>query len=178
MTDKRLSSPSKRMISARENASYGGQARAQRFFNRPEMLKEWSSRGGKAVLEKYGREYFVELRRLRKHYPKYKNSEPATRPNWRREAAIENGRLGGIRRAELLSPECLKAMAREGGLATLERYGNEHFKEIRKKRRYYKKGYITARTKARVHREALQNAKETPGPLRYLWLAVANNFSS
>jgi hypothetical protein len=58
----------KRSVAARENGSYGGQERASRYER--VILSEWSSRGGKAVLAKYGPEYFKELRKRRKNYPK------------------------------------------------------------------------------------------------------------
>ena len=56
------------MISSRENGSYGGQARAILYDK--DVLSEWASWGGKAVLERYGREYFVEIRKNRKHTTK------------------------------------------------------------------------------------------------------------
>jgi hypothetical protein len=59
----------KRLISSRENGSYGGQERASRYDS--DVLSEWASWGGKAVLEKYGRGYFAEIRKKRKNYPKY-----------------------------------------------------------------------------------------------------------
>ena len=59
----------KRLMSSRENGSYGGQERALRYGK--DVLSEWASWGGKAVLEKYGREYFVEIRKKRNIYPKY-----------------------------------------------------------------------------------------------------------
>ena len=71
----RPSTSHKRLISSRENASYGGLKRASRFFYRPEILSEWSSRGGKAVLKRYGTEYFAALRKRRKNYPKYKKDQ-------------------------------------------------------------------------------------------------------
>jgi hypothetical protein len=49
------------------NASLGGEERARRFADQPELMKEWSSWGGKAVLEKYGREHFAEIRKLRQN---------------------------------------------------------------------------------------------------------------
>ncbi len=39
-------------------------------------------------------------------------------------------------------------MAREGGIATRNRYGNEFFRQIRKKRRYYRKGYTRVRRRS------------------------------
>ena len=172
--------PTRAMVS-RSNGSYGGVARAARY--EPLILSEWASKGGKAVLEKYGREHFIELRKRRNTKPKpTKSSLPELSPRVRAElrtiAATENGRLGGFRRAELFYPECRQAMAREGGIATRNRYGNEFFREIRKKRRYYAKGYITKKTKQRIREDALQNAKTAPWPLKELWLAIAQSYSS
>ena len=107
----------KRLVAARENVSYGGQERADRYEH--EILAEWSSWGGKAVLAKYGREYFIELRQRRTNYPKYSQS-PVIRPNWRLIAARANGRKGGMRRAHRYSAESLQAMSRLGGIATPE----------------------------------------------------------
>jgi hypothetical protein len=69
----RLSSTStKRSVAARKNGIYGGQERASRYEH--VILSEWASWRGKAVLERYGPEYFKELRKRRKHYPKYSES--------------------------------------------------------------------------------------------------------
>jgi len=134
-------------VVARTNGSYGGEERALRYEQ--VILSEWSSRGGKAVLAKYGPEYFKELRKRRKSYPKYSES-PVIRPNWRLLAARRNGRRGGMRRAEFYSPEHLREWARLGGIATRTRHGNEFFREIRKLRKYYLKGYITRKTKQKM----------------------------
>ena len=96
-------------MAARQNGSYGGQERASRYDQ--VILSEWASRGGKAVLAKYGPEYFKELRKRRTHYPKYSES-PVLQPNRRVLAAKENGRRGGMRRAEFYSPEHLRGPAR------------------------------------------------------------------
>jgi hypothetical protein len=75
MKEPSSSASTKRLISSRENARYGGLERFSRYDD--VILSKWSSRGGKAVLEKYGREYFVALRKRRKTYPKYsKHSAP------------------------------------------------------------------------------------------------------
>jgi hypothetical protein len=55
---------------ASERASYGGYERARRY--EPLILQEWGSLGGRAILKKFGREYFVRLRKRRKIYPKRK----------------------------------------------------------------------------------------------------------
>jgi hypothetical protein len=46
-------------------------------------------------------------------------------------------------------------MAREGGIATRNRYGNDLYRVIRKFRKYYAKGYLTRKTKQRLREEAL-----------------------
>ena len=164
----------KRLIAARTNGSYGGQERAARHDHW--VLAEWSSRGGKAVLEKYGREYFTELRKRRTRYPKYSES-PVIRPNWRLLAARANGRKGGIRRATYYSPACLQTMAREGGIATRNRYGSEFYRAIRKLRKTYYKGYITKRTKERLRQWAMREAKEEKSPaLAAIWQAEAKSW--
>jgi hypothetical protein len=166
-----------RAIACRENGSLGGEARAARYA--PIILSEWASKGGKAVLRKYGGAYFVQLRKLRTNYPKHSEKPPA---NWvRREmkliSARENGRIGGYRRAELYSAKCRQAMARQSGIATRNRYGSEFFREIRNKRRHYLKGYITKKTKRRIFENAVQNAQSEPNwGIRALWLAVAQEF--
>jgi hypothetical protein len=65
----RNSTSRKRLISSRQNGSYGGQARAILYDK--DVLSEWASWGGKAVLKKYGRDYFIEIRKRRRKYPKY-----------------------------------------------------------------------------------------------------------
>jgi len=45
---------SSRAIVSRENGRYGGEARAAKY--EPSILSEWASRGGNAILEKYGPE--------------------------------------------------------------------------------------------------------------------------
>jgi hypothetical protein len=55
-----------------------------------------------------------------------------------------------MRRAQRYSAKSLQAMAREGGIATRNRCGNEFFREIRKKRKPYLKGYVTKKTEERI----------------------------
>ena len=125
------------------------------------------------MLEKYGREYFIEMRKRRTHYPKYSES-PLIQPSHRSLAARVNGRKGGIRRANYYSPACLQAMAREGGIATRNRYGSEFYREIRKKRKYYLKGYITKKTKERLRQWAIREAKAEKNPaLAAIWRVQA-----
>jgi hypothetical protein len=143
---------SKRVIAARKNGREGGLERASRYG--PEVLAEWSSRGGKTVVEKYGREYFTELRKRRKRYPKY--SQPAVQPSPRLLAGSRNGQRGGNARAECHSPKQLREWARLGGIATRERHGLKFFRGIRKLRLHYKKGYLQHKTKKRLKRQADQ----------------------
>jgi hypothetical protein len=145
-----MGSSTKRAIAARKNGREGGLERASRYG--PEVLAEWSSRGGKVVVAKYGREYFIALRKRRKHYPKY--SQPAAQPSPRLLAGKRNGEKGGNARAERHSPEQLREWARIGGIATRERHGLEFFRGIRKLRRHYKKGYLQHKTKKRLERQA------------------------
>ena len=177
---KQPSSPSgqpsiQRLIAARTNGSRGGQKRAARHDHW--VMAEWSSRGGKAVLEKFGPGYFIEIRKRRKHYPKYKKDDdesPLIQPSHRSLAARANGRQGGIGRAAHCSPARLQAMARAGGIATRDRYGSQFYREIRKKRKYYLKGYITKKTKERLRQWALREAKAEKNPaLAALWRVQA-----
>ncbi len=81
------------------------------------------------------------------------------------------------RRAQLYGAESRQAMAREGGIATRNRYGNEFFRQIRKKRRYYRKGYITRKTKERLREEAIQHVKaEKNWAIAALWRGVAKTW--
>ena len=163
----------KRLVAARENGSYGGQERAARYEH--EILSEWASWGGKAVLAKYGREYFTELRQRRTSYPKYGQS-PVVPPNWRLIAARANGRRGGMRRAEYYSAQSLQAMARLGGIATRNRYGNDFFRRIRQKRKHYLHGYVTTKTNERIREKATHHANTAMNwGIRELWQAVARS---
>ena len=173
------SGPTKRTISARQNASLGGEERARRFADQPELLKEWSSWGGKATLEKYGPEHFAEIRKLRRNYP-YHCPDPPEAKRFRRSlAAQENGRKGGIVRAQLYGADHRREWGRLGGLATKDLYGSDFFRLIRKRRTTYYKGYMKKKTKLRLRKEALQNAKaEENWAIRELWKAVAREWKS
>lgn len=168
-----------RAMASRSNGSYGGEARAARY--EPLILSEWASKGGKAVLQKYGREHFVELRKRRGTKPP-ERPEPWPSPKLRKYfksiAARENGRKGGFARAELFYPKCRQAMAREGGIATRNRYGNEFFREIRKRRKNYAKGYMTRKTKQRMREFCLQNAKTAHWAVKNLWLSLARDYET
>jgi len=51
---------------------------------------------------------------------------------------------------------------------------NEFFREIRKKRKDYRRGYTNIRTRRRIREDALQKAKEEQNPIiKYLWLELA-----
>jgi hypothetical protein len=92
-------------------------------------------------------------------------------------AGRQNGHRGGMRRAEFYSPEHLREWGRLGGIATRTRHGNEFFREIRKKRTYYFKGYMTRKTKQRLRAEALQHVKtEKNWAIAELWKAVAKTW--
>src|SRR5215469_14201409 len=101
----------KRLVSARENGSGGGGERAARYPG--EVLSEWSSHGGQAVLHKYGPEYFVQLRKRRTNYPK-RNESPVITPNWRSITAWENGQKGGLARAARYNHTWFREWARLG----------------------------------------------------------------
>lgn len=59
----------------KDMSSEGGRARAARYSGK--ALSEWASRGGQAVLAKYGPDYFVQLRKQRKNYPNCSKSSIA-----------------------------------------------------------------------------------------------------
>jgi hypothetical protein len=160
--DDRQEKAAERSKAARQNGRCGGQERASRYER--VILSEWASWGGKAVLERYGREYFKGLRKRRKNYPKYSES-PVIRPNLRKIASQENGRRGGMRRAEFYSPEHLREWARLGGIATRTRHGNEFFREIRKLRKYYLKGYVTQKTKEKMRQMMVEMYRAESNPL-------------
>jgi general stress protein YciG len=163
-----------RIIHRRENGSIGGEERASRHD--PVVLQDWSSRGGKQVLEKYGREYFVELRKKRKHYPSFWTS-PSNKRKLRSLTNQRNGRKGGVACASRYGSEHLKELGWLGGIATRNRHGSNFFREIRKEREYYPpQGYKTRKTKARLRKEALEQANASPdSPIAALWRAVAKN---
>jgi hypothetical protein len=167
----------RRAIAARENGREGGYGRASRYSE--EVLSEWASYGGKAVLLKYGREYFAELRKRRKNYPKF-NESPVIEPNWRSIAAKRNGQKGGIARAAFYGPDWIREWGRLGGIETRNRYGTKFYREIRAKRKYYKnKGYQTRKTKMRWQNECERLASEERNPaIAVLWIATAKHFAS
>jgi hypothetical protein len=170
---------SRRVIAARENGSEGGRKRASVYSG--DVLSGWASHGGKAVLAKYGREYFAELRKRRKNYPK-QNESPLIQPNSRKIAAWENGQKGGLARAARYSHEHFREWGRLGGIETLVRHGKKFYQEIRKKRKYYKKGYMTRRTKMRLRKKyerlASKASKENNSVIAGLWEAAARGFAT
>ncbi len=166
--------PTRRTIASRVNGSLGGEARASRHD--PVVLQEWSSRGGKTVLEKYGREYFIELRKKREHYPSLWES-PSVRKRLRSLTNKRNGHKGGVARAHRYTSEHFREWGRLGGKATSARHGTEFFREIRKMRENYPKGYMTRKTKARIRENALRQAKTAPNfAIAELWRAVAGEW--
>jgi hypothetical protein len=168
---------SRRTIAARENGGEGGRKRASVYSG--DVLSEWASHGGKAVLAKYGPNYFTELRKRRKNYPK-QNESPVVQPNWRSITARKSGQSGGLTRAARYSPEHLREWARLGGIETRTRYGKKFYGQIRKKRKYYKKGYLTRKTKLRwrkkCERLAGEASKERNSAIAGLWKAAAKTF--
>jgi len=147
----------RRVIAARENGRQGGLARARNFDE--DILSLMASTGGKAVLEKYGREYFVQLRKRRMHY--HKRNEPG--PLVMSPTAVasqQNGKLGGIARARLHTPEERQVWARRGGVAARERYGVEFYSRIRKLRTRYPVGHLTQRTKEHLAQQTQALMKE------------------
>jgi hypothetical protein len=173
------SGSSRRTIAARENGSEGGCKRAAVYSG--DVLSEWASHGGKAVLAKYGSEYFAELRKRRKNYPK-QNESPVVQPNWRKIQAWEKGQKGGLARAARYSSECFREWGRIGGIETRTRYGKKFYQEIRKKRKYYKKGYLTRKTKMRLRKKyerlAGKATKEQNSAIAALWKVAAKGFAT
>ena len=167
---------SRRTIAARENGSEGGRKRASVYSG--DVLSEWASHGGKAVLIKYGPSYFAELRKRCKNYPK-QNESPVVQPKWRSIKAWENGQKGGLARAARYSPEHLKEWGRLGGIETRTRYGKKFYREIRKKRKQYKKGYLTRKTKMRLRKKyerlEIKASKEQNSAIAGLWKVEPTN---
>jgi hypothetical protein len=169
------SKSARRLASARENGSQGGRERASRYSD--EQLSAWASQGGEAVLHKYGPDYFVNLRKRRKNYPKYSES-PVVRPNWRARIAWENGQKGGLARAARYSYEHFREWGRLGGIETWCRYGNKFYREIRKRRKYYEKNYFTRKTIMRLRRRCEREARKAKGgPTAWLWKLAGEGFA-
>src|SRR5204863_7383376 len=99
---------------AQENGSQGGFKRAEYYG--PEVLSEWAAAGGKAVLAKYGREYFVELRKRRmtcsndiERREAFENAQAEARTLARKR----NAQKGGLKRGKLYSPAQRSNWARQ-----------------------------------------------------------------
>jgi len=150
----------KRLASARENGSEGGRQRATRYAG--EVLSEWASRGGQAVLRKNGPDYFVQPRKRRKDYPKKYSESPIVRPNWRARINWENGQKGGLARARRYSYEHFREWGRRGGIETWVRHRAKFYREIRKKRKYYRKAW-TRKTIMRWRRACEREARKAQG---------------
>ena len=163
----------KRLVSSRENGSEGGRERAKPYPG--EVLSESASRGGQALLYNRGPDYFIELRKRRKYYPK-QNESPVITPNWRSITAGENGQMGGLARAD--SYTHFREWGRLGGIETWCRYGNKFYREIRKKRKYYRKNYFTRKTKMRLRRKCEQEVRKAKGaPIAGLWKVMAEELA-
>lgn len=72
-------------------------------------------------------------------------------------------RWGRLARAARYSPECFKEWGRIGGIETLVRHGKKFYREIRKKLKYYKKGYLTRKTKMRLRKKCERKARKEQG---------------
>jgi hypothetical protein len=118
------------------------------------------------------------LRYRRKNYPK-QNEPPVIQPNWRSITSRENGRKGGLVRAERYSHDHFREWGRLGGIETRTRYGKKFYSEIRKKRKYYKKGYLTQKTKMRLRKKCERKArKEQRSVIAGLWNTAAKEFAT
>lgn len=137
-----------RLIAAQENGSNGGYARAGRYSSK--KLSEWAAKGGRAILAKHGPDYFVELRKRRRNYPRQTEPYVVFQDSPRVVAGRQNGQRGGFARAELHGPEQRSEWARRGGIATRARNGKDFYREIRKLRKYYRNGYSTRKTPERL----------------------------
>ncbi len=142
----RISSSQRSEIN-RTHGSWGGLTRASRHD--PEMLRAWSAAGGNATLRRYGRKHFVEIRKLRTQNKRRPSTAVYLAPHM--VSARRNGSRGGIVTAETYDKKTRREWARLGGLATLARYGRDHFSKIRKLRKSYPKykaGYTVREMKA------------------------------
>jgi hypothetical protein len=148
-------------LSAKESGRVGGYARAERYGH--EVLSDWASSGGFAILGKYGKQYFSDLRKRRKHYPKRyvdQTDEPAVTTPPAVVSARANGQRGGFARAKRYSKQHIVEWGRRGGLAVRKLYGRDYFRKIRKLRKRYRKGYLTKTTKQRIQRELDEAARD------------------
>jgi len=155
---------------ARENGRLGGQVRADTYT--PNILSEWATMGGMAVINKYGPDYFREIRELRTNYPRREEPPAPAVISRRVVSGRENGKRGGLARALKYSRAQLRKWARRGGLATRDRHGPDFYRKIRKKRTQYPKGYITQKTKAKQKALYTQVANSA-GPMSALWRLLA-----
>lgn len=131
--------------------------------------------GGIAVLNKYGPDYFREIRDRRTNYPKQDAQDlPRKVISPRIISARQNGKLGGLARAKLHRPEELTTWARAGGHATRERYGKDYYREIRKLRTEYRKGYVNRKTKEKQRAMYNRLANSGSDPISAVWRFLAN----
>lgn len=159
---------SDRTRALRRNGRRGGRKRAARYG--PAVLSQWASRGGNAVLQRYGAGHFALLRK-RRELRELQAQCPMILLSPRTIAASK----GGHARAKVLTSEVRRAIAQRGGIVTLSRHGHEFYRRIRKLRTYYPT--ITERTKKRIRENAVENARTAHPALQSMWLSVAREFS-
>jgi hypothetical protein len=103
-------------------------------------------------------------------------------PNWQSIQAWENGQKGGLARAARYSPEHFREWGRLGGIETRTRYGKKFYQEIRGKRKCYKKGYLTRKTKVRLQKKyerlASNATKENNSAIAGLWKVASKEFAT
>src|SRR6266568_3587698 len=105
-----------RRAAAQGNGGIGGFKCAEDYG--PDVLSEWAAKGGEAVLAKYGREYFVELRK-RRMTPSDEIERREAFENAQAEALTmarkRNAQRGGLKRQALYSADQRSDWARQGG---------------------------------------------------------------
>jgi hypothetical protein len=55
-------------------------------------------------------------------------------------------------------------------------HGKKFYREIRKKRKYYLKGYLTRKTKMRLRKQCERMARKEKGLIAELWKSALTNF--
>jgi len=105
----------RRQAAAQSNGSIGGSKRAEYYG--PDVLSTWAAKGGRAVLAKYGREHFVELRKRHRTCSEdvqlQKDFEDA-QAEARIMALKRNAQKGGLKRGGLYSAEQRSAWGAQG----------------------------------------------------------------
>jgi hypothetical protein len=69
-----------------------------------------------------------------------------------------------LARAKRYSEEHLVEWGRRGGLAVRKLYGRNYYREIRRLRTYYRRGYLTRKTKQRIQKEMDELMKDDGAP--------------